>query len=38
MGTFSVKAKKYVVDVNRLHVIPQARNVFKKGEKKLKTK
>lgn len=33
IGTLSVKAKKCGVDVDRLHVILKARNVFKKKKK-----
>lgn len=33
IGTLTVKAKKCGVDVDRLHVILKARNVFKKKKK-----
>lgn len=38
IGTLTVKAKKCGVDVDRLHVILKARNVFKKKKTNKKTK
>lgn len=38
IGIFSVKAKKYGVDVDRLYIISKARNIFKKTNHKPQSK
>lgn len=38
IGIFSVKAKKYGVDVDKLLIISKARNIFKKTNHKTESK
>lgn len=38
IGVLSVKAKKYGVDVDRLHIVSRARNLFKETNHKTQSK